>query len=244
MSLWLETAFVVPRVVRCFGLFKAHKNMITLKNLLKIILFTISLTGSTLAAAKTITLVDEQGHPFINAVISVEPAAGEASSLPAPPQQPAIMDQVNRQFEPTTLVIEQGRTVVFPNSDNIRHHVYSFSKPHPFEIKLYAGDSVPPVQFDKSGIVVLGCNIHDTMLGFIYVKDGNPTWQTDKNGQATITTTQSEILIWHPDLSVNHLKRLPYELNDGNEPVTITLPRVAQLETSKRTFGNSKFKRQ
>ncbi|MBR9794008.1 MAG: methylamine utilization protein [Gammaproteobacteria bacterium] len=211
---------------------------------MKITLFTLCLTGSALVAAKTITLVDEQGRPFINAVISVKSAAGEESSPPTPSLQPAIMDQVNRQFEPTTLVIEQGRKVVFPNSDNIRHHVYSFSQPKPFEIKLYAGDSVPPVQFDKSGIVVLGCNIHDSMLGFIYVKDGNPSWQTNQNGQAEITTAQDEILIWHPDLSVNHIERLPYVLTDSEEPVTITLSRVAQLETSKRVFGNSKFKRQ
>lgn len=217
--------------------------MIISKILLQIALCTISLTGSVLVAATTITLVDEQGRPYVNAVISVE-TAGEESIPSAPPQQPAIMDQVNSQFAPTTLVIEQGRTVVFPNSDNIRHHVYSFSQPKPFEIKLYAGDSVPPVQFDKPGIVVLGCNIHDSMLGFIYIKDGKPSWQTDKSGQTNITTTQSEVLIWHPDLSVNHLKRLPYVLTDGEESVTITLPRVAQLETSKRTFGNSKFKRQ
>ena len=143
---------------RCFGLYKAHKNMIILKNFLKITLLSISLISSAVVTAKTITVVDEQGRPFIDAVISVAAAAVEESSPSAPPQQPAIMDQVNRQFEPTMLVIEQGQTVVFPNSDNIRHHVYSFSQPKPFEIKLYAGDSVPPVQFSKSGIVVLGCN--------------------------------------------------------------------------------------
>lgn len=218
--------------------------MIISKILLRITLFTITLTSSAVVTAKTVTLVDEQGRPFINAVISVAAAAGEKSSLPAPPQQPAIMDQVDRQFEPTTLVIEQGRTVVFPNSDNIRHHVYSFSEPKPFEIKLYAGDSVPPVQFDKSGIVVLGCNIHDSMVGYIYVKDDQPTWETDANGKAEVNTTQTEVLIWHPDLSVNHLKRLPFTLSDDDKPLEIVLERVAQLETSKRVFGNSKFKRQ
>ena len=218
--------------------------MIISKILLRITLFTITLTSSALVTAKTVTLVDEQGRPFINAVISVAAAAGEKSSQPAPPQQPAIMDQVNRQFEPTTLVIEQGRTVVFPNSDNIRHHVYSFSQPKPFEIKLYAGDSVPPVQFDKSGIVVLGCNIHDSMVGYIYVKDDQPAWETDANGKAEVNTTQTEVLIWHPDLSVNHLKRLPFTLSDDDKPLKIVLERVAQLETSKRVFGNNKFKRQ
>lgn len=218
--------------------------MINYKILLKITLFAVSLAGSTQAVAKTVTLVDEQGQPFINAVISVKATAGEVSSPSVAPAQPAIMDQVNRQFEPTTLVIEQGRTVVFPNSDNIRHHVYSFSQPKPFEIKLYAGDSVPPVKFDKSGIVVLGCNIHDSMVGYIYVKDQQPTWETDASGKAELNTTQTEVLIWHPDLSVNHLNRLPFTLSDDDKPVEIVLVRIAQLETSKRVFGNSKFKRQ
>jgi len=212
--------------------------------LLKLTLFALSLANSAHAIAKTVTLVDEQGRPFVDAVISVQPVEGVAPNPPVAPPEPAIMDQVDRQFAPTTLVIEQGRTVVFPNSDNIRHHVYSFSEPKPFEIKLYAGDSVPPVQFDKPGIVVLGCNIHDSMLGFIYVKDSSPSWQTNQNGQAEITTAQNEVLIWHPDFSVNHLERLPYVLTDGDDPVTITLPRIAQLESSKRVFGNSKFKRQ
>ncbi|GGF72840.1 methylamine utilization protein [Alteromonas lipolytica] len=218
--------------------------MIIVKILLKIALFSIFLSGSFLAYARTVTLIDEQGQPFVNAVISVKSTADEQPIASQPPSQPAIMDQVNRQFEPTTLVIEQGRTVVFPNSDNIRHHVYSFSQPKPFEIKLYAGDSVPPVQFDKSGIVVLGCNIHDSMLGFIYVKDNAPSWTTDKTGKAELDSTQSDILIWHPDLSLNHLKRLPHKLSNDNEPVRITLPRVAALEKSKRVFGNRKFERQ
>ena len=82
------------------------------------------------------------------------------------------------------------------------------------------------------------------MVGYIYVKDDQPTWETDANGKAEVNTTQTEVLIWHPDLSVNHLKRLPFKLSDDDKPLEIVLERVAQLETSKRVFGNSKFKRQ
>lgn len=86
------------------------------------------------------------------------------------------MDQVNCQFEFIMLVIEQGCKVVFFNSDNICYYVYSFFQFKFFEIKLYVGDFVLFVQFDKLGIVVLGCNIYDFMFGFIYVKDGNFLW--------------------------------------------------------------------
>lgn len=84
-------------------------------------------------------------------------------------QAEAVMDQRNRQFEPHVLAVRQNTKVHFPNSDDIRHHVYSFSPAKTFELRLYHGTTAEPVIFDKPGRVVLGCNIHDAMLGYIYV---------------------------------------------------------------------------
>jgi len=53
------------------------------------------------------------------------------------------MDQLNKRFDPELLIIHEGYYVNFPNSDNIRHYVYSFSKVMPFELKLYSGKSNP-----------------------------------------------------------------------------------------------------
>jgi len=64
------------------------------------------------------------------------------------------------------LDIEQVR---FPNRDQIRHHVYSFSRPKRFELPLYKGEDAPPVLFDKPGVVKIGCNIHDWMSAIILV---------------------------------------------------------------------------
>ena len=61
--------------------------------------------------------------------------------------------------------------MTFPNKDNIRHHVYSFSPARPFELKLYSGRPANPVVFDHAGLVTLGCNIHDVMLGYVLVVD-------------------------------------------------------------------------
>src|ERR1700704_3875919 len=71
------------------------------------------------------------------------------------------VDQVDKQFVPYVKAIFVGSTVRFPNSDNIRHQVYSFSQPKKFELPLYSGTDAPPIIFDKPGVVVLGCNIHD-----------------------------------------------------------------------------------
>ena len=150
----------------------------------------------------TIHVVDQTGAPVSNAVISL--LQGEITSVPS---DAAIMDQVDLQFKPLVLTVKKGRQVIFPNSDNIRHHVYSFSEPKSFEIKLYAGVPKQPLLFDQAGIAVLGCNIHDSMVGYIYVADSPYFWQTSETGQISLAgvtaINQSKqpperIRIWHP----------------------------------------------
>jgi hypothetical protein len=83
-------------------------------------------------------------------------------------------------------VVQAGTMVNFPNRDDVRHHVYSFSPAKRFEIKLYAGTPVDPVPFDKTGEVVLGCNIHDHMIAYVYVVESPWFGKTDKDGVAKI----------------------------------------------------------
>lgn len=139
---------------------------------------------------------DSTGHPLADAVIMANAAAASVSP------EPAVMDQIGKAFVPHVLVIEQGRAVKFPNSDAIRHHVYSFSKPKPFEIKLYSGSQQVPVVFDKPGVVALGCNIHDWMIGYIVVSDTAVVAKTDNEGTAVLNITEktSPLRLWHPRL--------------------------------------------
>ncbi|PHR18924.1 MAG: hypothetical protein COA41_09065 [Sphingopyxis sp.] len=151
------------------------------------------LTATTYAETFTFRVLDENMLPLSMAVISAPGASKPAV------HQDRIMDQVNVAFEPHVLVINQGDSVSFPNSDNMRHHVYSFSKPKPFEIKLYADRPEAPVDFNTPGIVVLGCNIHDTMIGYIYVSSTPQVTITDKNGVAQIQLDEppSVLNVWH-----------------------------------------------
>jgi len=116
-------------------------------------------------------------------VVYVEPAAGHFTPRPG---ATAVVDQINKQFAPQVSVIETGTTVSFPNRDNIRHHVYSFSPAKPFELKLYSGKPSNPVLFDHAGVVTLGCNIHDVMLGYVVVVDTPFHAITDAQGLARI----------------------------------------------------------
>ena len=111
------------------------------------------------------------------------------------------MSQQDRTFIPFVLTVPKGTRVNFPNLDRTRHHVYSFSEPKPFELKLYVGTPQEPVLFDKPGIVALGCNIHDYMQAFIYVSDSSHARVTDSEGQASLTGLPAgnyRLRVWHP----------------------------------------------
>ena len=143
------------------------------------------------AATLEVSVVDEQGRPIENVAVYAMPAhgAGEhgvSNEAVAHAAAPAIMDQQNLQFMPHLLVVQSGALVTFPNGDKVSHHVYSFSETKTFELSLYKGDVYPPVLFDRPGIVVLGCNIHDGMLGYVVVVDTPHFARTNEQGVALI----------------------------------------------------------
>ncbi len=147
------------------------------------------------AAPFQATMIDTEGKPIEGAVITLQgPIGGE---LPA---QTAIMDQVQKQFAPTVLAVHTSTKVTFPNSDNIRHHVYSFSPAKRFELRLYEGTPSEPITFDKPGVVVLGCNIHDWMVGYIYVTDDPWFATSDATGVAKLQLPAGKytVTLWHP----------------------------------------------
>ncbi|MEW9796748.1 methylamine utilization protein [Alteromonas sp. CYL-A6] len=192
-------------------------------------------------SAKTLVLVDQNASPLKDVVVSIP------VTTPVPvPDEPAIMDQVDKQFAPYVLAIPRGQYVSFPNSDNIRHHVYSFSAPKMFEIKLYSGDSVKPVVFDKPGLVVLGCNIHDQMIGYIYVYDNEQVVISPGSGEVTLPDNVTEVTLWHPDLSLDQTLRQTFTLDpdEQTETLTLTLMSPPDQDTEKdapATFGKRKF---
>ena len=112
----------------------------------------------------------------------------------------AIMDQIDRQFSPHILVVQKGSQIRFPNSDSIKHHVYSFSSAKTFELQLYRGLDADPLLFDKEGVIELGCNIHDWMLGFVLVVDTPYFAKTNAAGAARLNVAKGEyvVKIWHP----------------------------------------------
>lgn len=121
------------------------------------------------AADFSIDVRDADGRPVVDAVVYAEPAEGAVPAVK--PHLRALVDQVDKEFVPRVSIAQAGTEIFFPNSDNIRHSIYSFSPAKTFTTKLYSGREAPPVTFDKTGIVVLGCNIHDAMVAWVVIVD-------------------------------------------------------------------------
>jgi hypothetical protein len=183
---------------------------------LKIAIIFVAVCFNPLVQASQIVIhvKDSSGQPLSQAVIEVIPQVDVTDPLPIH-IEPAIMDQVNKRFLPDLLLIHQGQSVVFPNSDNIRHHVYSFSKAKTFELKLYAGKPKKPIEFEKNGVVIVGCNIHDSMVGSIYVAKNN-AMLSDAEGKVTLNfdPTTDKISVWHPLQKSNPEERKIIDLKD------------------------------
>jgi len=155
-----------------------------------------------LAGDLSIIVVDREGHGVDQVAVTATPSAGTSSAGTTPTApRPAVMDQRNRQFVPRVLVVAVGSSVQFPNNDTVSHQVYSFSPAKHFQLPLYKGEIHPPVVFDRPGLVVLGCNIHDSMVGYIYVTPAPYFGSSDASGAVLLKEIPKgdyQISIWSP----------------------------------------------
>lgn len=154
------------------------------------------------AATVEVEVLGRDGKPVPEAVVFLESAAARAASRPL---QGVEIEQADKRFTQRVTVVPVGTAVSFPNRDKVRHHVYSFSPAKSFELKLYIGTPANPVVFDKPGIAVLGCNIHDTMAAWVVVVETPYHGQTAANGRvrlADVPPGSYRLRAWHADLPV------------------------------------------
>jgi len=150
---------------------------------------------AALAGQITVDVTAKSGAPAQDAVIWLDPLDG----MPPATHGAAVVDQVNKHFVPRVTVVRTGTAITFPNSDHIRHQVYSFSPAKTFSLKLYAGSPNIAVDFDRPGLVVLGCNIHDQMVAFVGVVDTPYFAKTPASGIATLQLPPGRYRLraWH-----------------------------------------------
>ncbi len=173
------------------------------------------------AKEQTVKIVDSAGKGHPNVVIYFEP---KQASTTISDIAPAIMDQIDTQFVPHILAVQKNSMVQFPNSDSIKHHVYSFSAAKTFELQLYKDFKADPLLFANEGVVELGCNVHDWMLGYIFVVDTPYFGKTNAKGEWVIDLPEGDysLKVWSP-LIQDNLESLTKEVSISETSSTLVI---------------------
>lgn len=180
------------------------------------------------SAEVTVRVVDEADKAVENAIVFVP---GEPRSIDPDNPPTVAIDQVDKEFVPYLTVVRPGTMITFPNSDNIRHHVYSFSEAKRFEIPLYGNTDAPGIEFDQPGVVALGCNVHDWMRAYVLVADTEARGLTNDSGELTLTLPPGEhaLQAWHPDMrGESDATRQSVTVSDTPVTASISIKRKAR----------------
>ena len=147
----------------------------------------------------TVIVSNAAGIPVADAVVAFYDGKTPANN----PNAAGKIVQKNKMFNPKVTVVQTGTSINFPNEDSFRHHVYSFSPAKKFELKLYSGVPTDPVLFNQAGLVTLGCNIHDSMVGYIYIVDTPFFAKTDDKGRAVVKLAEGQYTyqVWAPGVN-------------------------------------------
>jgi plastocyanin len=186
------------------------------------VLLGCALAARAIASADVNVVVrDAKGEAVPDAVIALY-ALDAPASAPTP-AAPVEIVQKDQEYSPYVTVVRVGTEVVFPNRDDIQHHIYSLSKAKRFEKPLYAPGAHESVVFDQPGIVTLGCNIHDWMIAYVVVLPTPHFARTDEHGAAQLTAPAGRyrIEIWHPRLGATEKREMT--LPNGPAPLAYTL---------------------
>lgn len=174
----------------------------------------LALAGAAQAATVQVTVTGRDGKPLADAVVVLEPAGGQKVRAPAPTQ--ATIAQQKMQFQPAVSVLPLGSRARFTNQDGWEHHVRGtpaglagLNAPANagFELRL-AGKlegkepSSADVTLDKAGPLQLGCHLHGSMRGFVYVAD--TPWAAKTNSEGVVTLQDvpegaAQVRVWHAD---------------------------------------------
>ena len=106
------------------------------------------------------------------------------------PKESVVVDQRKMAFIPHVIVVQQGATVEFLNSDPVGHNVYwpsiSGNKKLAHNLGTWPKGEKKPFQFNEIGVASLLCNVHPEMSGYVVVSPTPYFAVTDKDGNFEI----------------------------------------------------------
>jgi len=165
------------------------------------------------AGVVSVTVLDKEGKPVQDAVVVVLPSAKGTPKAALP--MTATINQEKMRFIPALTLVPVGAKVTFVNSDTWEHHtrgsaagLAQFSSTGGgFELRLDGKVDGKPgkgvdVTMDKAGAVLLGCHIHGSMRGHVYVSDSPWAQRTTPEGQAVfddVPDGAAQVRVWQGD---------------------------------------------
>ncbi|MDO8388745.1 MAG: plastocyanin [Polaromonas sp.] len=173
-----------------------------------------ALAGWASAGTLQVLVIDKDGKPVPDAVVVVVPANKGTPKAALPTQ--VTINQEKMRFVPAVSVVAVGAKALFVNNDPWEHHVrasaagfaqFATANSGGFELRLDGkpegkpGKSAEAV-FEKAGAVLLGCHIHGSMRGHVYVSDSPWALLTGADGIANVEQIPdgaAQIRVWHAD---------------------------------------------
>jgi plastocyanin len=164
-----------------------------------VVILAVVLTLSLAASAGTIT--GKVSGVNGESVIYVDTIQGK--TFPAPSEKP-VMDQKGLMFQPHLMVVQQGTTVEFLNSDKVAHNVFwtsvSGNKKLGHNLGTWPQGEKRAFKFDNPGSIALLCNVHPEMSGYIVVVPTPYYATSDKSGNYKIENVPDgsyTVTAWH-----------------------------------------------
>lgn len=185
-----------------------------------------ALFASASAGNVQIQVLDREGKPVPDAVVVVYPGA-TAGTAPSLLQGSPTIEQERMRFVPAVTVVMPGTTVRFTNQDRWDHHVRgnpagavagaagaagaSAAASSNFELRLAGKTDGKPansadVKLDTAGVLLLGCHLHGSMRGHVFVTDSAWTFKTDSDGVARFASVPdgaAQVRVWHAEQLVD-----------------------------------------
>lgn len=130
-------------------------------------------------------------------VVYVERIPGKTFT---PPAAPVVVDQKNLAFQPHVIPVLAGTRVTFPNSDEVRHNVFSPTKGATFDLGTYPLGASRTHQFDVPGVVTLLCNVHAEMSAYVVVTETPYFAVSERDGHFAIPGVppgRYQLVTWH-----------------------------------------------
>jgi plastocyanin len=166
------------------------------------------------AGALQVTVLDKEGKPVPDAVVTLVPSRPGMPKQALPTQ--VTINQEKMRFVPAVALVATGAKGTFVNNDPWEHHVrataagirsFDDGGAGGFELRLDGKAEGKPAKkaeatFDKPGPVLLGCHLHASMKGHVYVSDTPWAVLTGDDGTAAFDAVPDgpvSVRVWQAD---------------------------------------------